>query len=69
MVSQHHDPERDSEVFLPIHLSPLYRNLQKSERSRNSSLTAHAGSQSHLNTSLSCLNIKVSLNLPQLVDT
>ena len=66
MVSRHQnlsaeaDSERESEVFLPIHLSPLYSHLQNSERSRNSSLTAHAGSQSHLNTSLSCLNIKVS---------
>ena len=54
------DSERESEVFLPIHLSPLYSHLQNSERSRNSSLTAHAGSQSHLNTSLSYLNIKVN---------
>ena len=60
MGSLHQDTERETEVFLPIHLSPLYKNLQKSERSRNSSLTAHAGSQSHLNTSLSCLNIKVT---------
>ena len=74
VVSRHQnineeESERESEVFLPIHLSPLYSpGLQKSERSRNSSLTAHAGSQSHLNTSLSCLNIKVGASLPQLTN-
>ena len=70
-VSLHHSiteeqlrEAREGEVFfpqypaLPIHLSPLYNNLQRSERVRNSSLTTHAGSQSNLNASLSCLKVE-----------
>ena len=70
-VSPHHSiteeqlrEAREGEVFfpqypaLPIHLSPLYNNLQRSERVRNSSLTTHAGSQSNLNASLSCLKVE-----------
>ena len=41
----------DNPLFLPAPLTPTLR-------SRNPSMTTHVGSQTHLNTSLSYLNIK-----------